>query len=244
MEPEFTAIGHDEVFRFTCDPEVVCFNACCHNLYQVLSPYDILRLKKFFGLSSKAFLDRYTCQAIGPETGLPVVSLKPDAANDMACPFLTPGGCGVYPERPASCRVYPLARAVTRCRETGQKKEHFALLKEAHCRGFDRGCSQSVKGWLADQALEVYNTMNDLLLDVIMLKNKHRPGPLNPAARRSFHMAMYDLDEFRDYLKKGGRSHHTSVDSFEAAGIDIDDDVELLKFGFHWIGKIFGGQKA
>lgn len=244
MESEFTAIGCEDEFHFTCDPEVSCFNACCRDLYQVLTPYDILRLKNFLGLKSGEFLEQYTNQAIGPETGLPVVSLRPVAGSDMACPFVTPDGCKVYPDRPSSCRIYPLARAVTRCRQTGRKTEHYALLKESHCCGFNRGNRQSVNAWLSDQALKVYNVMNDLFLEVITLKNMHRPGLLDMVAQRSFHTAMYDLDAFRDYLKKEGRSHHTSADSCEADIANIDDDVELLKFGYRWIGKILKGHSA
>ncbi|MGD9209882.1 MAG: YkgJ family cysteine cluster protein, partial [Desulfobacteraceae bacterium] len=207
MESKFTAISRDEKFQFTCDPKVSCFNACCHNLYQVLTPYDVLRLKSFLGLTSGEFIEKYTNQAIGPETGLPVVSLRPEPTRDMACPFVTAKGCVVYAARPASCRMYPLARAVTRCRETGRISEHYALLQEAHCCGFGRGRQQSVDQWLSDQILEDYNIMNDLFLEIITLKNRFKPGPLDLVSRQVFHMAMYDSDGFYEYLKQDDMSN-------------------------------------
>lgn len=242
MEPEFTAIGCEENFHFACHPEVSCFNACCHNLYQALTPYDVLRLKRFLGLDSGEFIKRFTLQSVGPETGLPVVSLRPVVDRDMACPFVTPDGCKVYPDRPSSCRIYPLARAVVRCRQTGKKTEHYALLKEAHCCGFNSSSRQSVNTWLADQALTVYNVMNDLFLDVITVKNRYRPGALDPVTQRCFHMAMYDLDAFRDDLKNGGRSCQTRMNSCKAADSGFDDDVELLKFGYRWISEVLKGK--
>ncbi len=243
MEPEFVAIGPDEEFYFSCDPEVSCFNACCRNLYQVLTPYDILRLKRTVGLSSGEFLREYTQQGIGPESGLPVVSLRPVPGEEMACPFVTPQGCRVYPDRPASCRIYPLARAVSRCRETGRLIEHYALLKESHCCGFNRGGSQSVKQWISTQELKNYHAMNDLMLEIIALKNKHRPGILDLVLQRYFQMALYDLDAFRKFIDADENPILTAMMSEEKLGSAVkgekeDDDVALLKLGFRWIAKL------
>ena len=120
-EPEMIPLAPDAAFRFACNPEVPCFNACCRDLHQTLTPYDILRLKRRLGMTSDRFLAAYTTRHIGPESGLPIVCLKPRAADHLACPFVSPEGCTVYPDRPASCRLYPLARAVSRSRHTGAR---------------------------------------------------------------------------------------------------------------------------
>jgi Fe-S-cluster containining protein len=241
MEPKFVAIDRDETFQFGCNPDVPCFNACCHDLYQVLTPYDVLRLKKCLDLDSSQFLKLYTHQAIGPETGMPVVSLRPDPLRDMACPFVTSAGCKVYPDRPGSCRMYPIARAVTRCRDTGRMSEHYALLRENHCRGFNCETRQTVDSWLSDQDLKIFNSMNDRLLKIINLKNRYRPGPLDLVAQRSFTMALYDLDGFRDHLKKNPKAIEMFTASFK--GRNMDDDVALLSFGFDWVETLFSEQK-
>ncbi|MBW2470259.1 MAG: YkgJ family cysteine cluster protein, partial [Deltaproteobacteria bacterium] len=129
MEDDLKPIEPDTPFRFECSPNVACFNECCRDLNQFLYPYDILRLKKRLALSSGDFLKRYTTQHIGPESGLPVVALKPADAERLTCPFVTPDGCRVYSDRPASCRMYPLARAISRNRKAGRVSEHFMLLK-------------------------------------------------------------------------------------------------------------------
>ena len=46
MDAPLTALGLDEAFRFACGPEVACFNDCCRDLFQALTPYDALRLKR------------------------------------------------------------------------------------------------------------------------------------------------------------------------------------------------------
>ena len=60
MENELTPLSADDAFTFGCNPGVACFNECCRDLNQFLTPYDILRLKNHLNLSSSAFLERYT----------------------------------------------------------------------------------------------------------------------------------------------------------------------------------------
>ena len=189
-----TALKRDQSFCFTCSPTVPCFNACCRDLNQILTPYDILCLKHHLAMTSTEFLSTYTETNIGPGSGLPVVSLRFGDADDLACPFVTSKGCRVYPARPASCRTYPLARGVARNRETGTVTEHWALIQESHCRGFAEGTSQTVDQWVQDQQIAEHNRMNDLMLELIYTKNRFRPGPLKPDEQRLVYAALYDLD--------------------------------------------------
>lgn len=240
MEAQMTPLLPGEQFCFACSPQVPCFNECCRDLNQYLTPYDILRLKKSLGLSSGDFLKRYTVQHTGPETGLPVVSLKQDQSETRACPFLRPEGCAVYADRPSSCRMYPLARALSRSRETGETTEHFALLREPHCQGFTDKGAISADAWVSQQGLKEYNAMNDRLMTLISLKNRLLPGPLEPHLAELFHLALYDLDSFRQAI----------FEQNLLAGIDVKaeildkikaDDVELLKLGLKWVRfKLFG----
>ena len=135
MDEPLSPLTSTEKFRFDCHPEVPCFNQCCRDLNQFLTPYDILRLKNHFKVTSKEFLDRYTVSHVGPETGLPIITLKTEKATGFACPFVEESGCGVYENRPSSCRMYPLARMVSRSRDTGQTSELYYLIEEAHCQG-------------------------------------------------------------------------------------------------------------
>ena len=239
MEPDLTPIQVNDVFRFACTPQVSCFNACCRDLNQMLTPYDILRLKNCLQMPSYQFLQGFTQQHDGPETGLPVITLKPQDTKDLLCPFVTSEGCRVYPDRPASCRIYPLARAITRDRASGSVKAHFALLKEAHCCGHQQDEVQTVQQWIANQELAEYNRHNDRLIEIIALKNQYKPGPLDLVSQRLFHLTMYDLDNFRDKLsKESWRSDgHLPEDLVSKA---MDDDLALLHIGYIWIAiKIF-----
>ena len=230
MEP----IGARDFFCFSCAPKVPCFNECCRDLNQILMPYDILRLKNRLGMSSGAFLDRYVSLATGPATGLPVAKLKPVDNVALACPFVTPEGCAVYEDRPSSCRLYPLARALSRSRETGKMTERFALIKESHCLGFENRKQRRPDEWIKSQGLLEYNTINDLLLEIISLKNMRRPGPLEIVPQKMFYMACYDIDSFRLFLFDKGEADRIKAPP-ELIEASKKDDAKLLQTGLLWL---------
>ena len=53
-------LGPDDKFQFNCHKGIACFNKCCQNIDIMLAPYDVLRLKKRLGISSRDFLDSFT----------------------------------------------------------------------------------------------------------------------------------------------------------------------------------------
>ncbi|MFH0789406.1 MAG: YkgJ family cysteine cluster protein, partial [Pseudomonadota bacterium] len=58
QEPFDTLEG--DSFSFACHPGVSCFTECCRDLNCVLTPYDLLRLKKSLGMTSSDLLDQFT----------------------------------------------------------------------------------------------------------------------------------------------------------------------------------------
>jgi len=227
----------DEQFRFACSPGVACFNACCRDLNQALYPYDILRLKKKLGLSSGEFLERYTTQHIGPGSGLPIVTLKPNDAKRLTCPFVSEKGCGVYSDRPASCRTYPLVRAISRCRKTDRISERFMLLQEPHCLGFNEPQKQTVRQWIEGQEIETHNSINDKLMQIIHLKNQVLPGPLDLKSRHLVYQALYDLDNFRNQIFGNKLLANFEVQAEKRAAAETDDTA-LLEVGMQWVKQV------
>jgi len=240
MDNNMTPLELSDTFKFSCSERVPCFNECCKDLNQFLTPYDILRLKNHLGLTSGLFLERYTAQHTGPESGLPIITLKTDYAREFKCPFVTSSGCSVYEDRPSSCRAYPLVRIASRSRETGKIIEQYMLLKEPHCLGFNQEQIQTVEEWVEDQGIRIYNQMNDMLMEIISLKNRLVPGQLDIKASFIFHMACYDLDKFRSHIFEKGILDDQNLDSGTLDAVK-NDDVELLKLGYKWIKhKLFG----
>ncbi|WP_419659490.1 hypothetical protein Dvar_83860 [Desulfosarcina variabilis str. Montpellier] len=244
MNDPISPLDKDQPFCFACSPQVACFNACCRDLNQVLSPYDVLCLKQHLNLSSADFLSTYTDAHTGPETGLPVVSLRFKADDDLACPFVTDAGCSVYPARPASCRTYPLARGVSRDRNTGRLTEHWAIIREPHCLGFNEQRSQTVAAWVADQEISTHNQMNDRMLELLSLKNRYRPGVLSPTDGNQVYTALYDLDTFRQTIFSNPDMAGISVNpqTIERAATH---DLDLLTVAMAWVGQtIFKGPET
>jgi len=237
VQADITPISLQETFCFTCHPKVPCFNECCRDLNQFLTPYDILRLKNHLGLSSGQFLKQYASQHVGPDSGLPIITLRPRDQKDLICPFVTPGGCRVYENRPSSCRTYPLMRGVARSRETGRMTEQFMVLKEPHCRGFDGGPTKTVQQWIDDQEIATYNEINDKLMPIISLKNRRMPGVLDIKARHLFFTALYDLDSFRSQIINNGLIADLQFDS-SLVDKALEDDLALLEVGMQWIQKV------
>jgi hypothetical protein len=111
------------------------------------------------------------------------------------------------------------------------------LLKEPHCLGFQAPKEQTVRQWVKDQDIADYNHMNDQLMDIISLKNRLRPGPLDLKTRRRFYRALYDLDDFRDQI-----FGHTLPDRFEVHPQKLiaaeTDDNALLEVGIEYVRKV------
>lgn len=238
-----TPIQRDKPFRFCCSPEVSCFNACCRDLNQFLTPYDIVRLKNHLGLSSDEFLARHTRWHVGPQTGLPIVTLKEGEPVNRTCRFLSDEGCSVYPHRPSSCRVYPLIRTVGIEPGTHQAKEAFMLLKEPHCKGFLETAEQTVVEWTENQGLAEYNHYNDELLTFINRKRRLRPGPLDDRNRQRVFRALYDLDALRKVIEEKGGLEGLQIDPDDLE-LALADDIALLRLGLRWLNVALFGTKS
>ncbi|MCP3874922.1 MAG: YkgJ family cysteine cluster protein [Desulfobacteraceae bacterium] len=233
MSEEMIPVHPDDLMKFDCNSKNECFNECCRDLNQALTPYDVLRLKNNLGILSQTFLKKYTSLHYGPESGLPVVEFKPNPQTGHACPFVTSKGCSVYEDRPGSCRMYPLARAIARSRENGEIAEYFALIEEPHCKGFGFETKQTIREWLKGQDVGKHNEQNDKLMELISLKNTILPGKLEGAQADQFYLALYDLDEFRHQIAQNDLLNGISAPQELIEEIKKDDEL-LLDFGIQW----------
>jgi len=172
----------EDTFRFECQR---C-GGCCFRCEIVLTPYDLLRLCEHLKLSTFDFIKRYGAVSVGPNSGLPVLSLDFEKAQrerggrpeDPSCPFLTFDGrmyaCGVYPAKPGCCRSYPLFRVAG---EDGIQ----LMLQEVTCPAAETDKEWTVAQWIEHEGLEEYHLANRLFMSqVVRLTRKSggRPWPL------------------------------------------------------------------
>ncbi|MEI8182186.1 MAG: YkgJ family cysteine cluster protein [Desulfomonile sp.] len=227
-------LSQSDTFQFSCGPNVPCFTECCGKLELLLTPYDLLRLRKRLGVSSSDFLDTYTNMRWKTAHGFPEVMMKMDPLTGNRCPFVTPKGCTVYEDRPGACRIYPLGRASTSSLSNGNHREFFFVVREDHCQGFAESSKWAVSEWLRDQGMEEYNTINDLLMELYVRKSRFKQILLGPQHIQMFLMACYNTDRFRDFL-----FNSTFLDKFQLESKLVDEirncDRKLLEFSFVWL---------
>jgi uncharacterized protein len=227
-------LSQDDTFQFACGPHVPCFTECCGKLELLITPYDLLRLRTKLGVASGEFLDTHSTIRWKTSHGLPEVMMKMDPDSNKRCPFVTPEGCSVYADRPGACRIYPLGRGSTKHPMDGSRREFYFVVREDHCRGFEQTREWKVKEWLADQGMEEYNRVNDLLMEFYVLALRSRKIQIGPQHVQMFMMACYNLERFRDFVFKSAFLERFEIDANVVKAIR-EDDVKLLEFAFEWL---------
>jgi Fe-S-cluster containining protein len=223
-----------DTFAFACGPEVPCFTECCRRLDLLVTPYDAMRLSKRLGMTAAEFLDEYTITRHKTPHGFPEVMMRMERSSEKTCPFVTPDGCSVYEDRPGACRIYPIGRASSKRAFDDGRREFFFTVKEEHCRGFEEKKEWTVEEWMADQGIEDYNRMNDLLMDLYVHKARRKGLKLGAKHMQMFMMACYNLERFRDFIFQSGFLKRFDIEQKLLESLRTDDE-ELLKFAFQWL---------
>ena len=230
-------------FPFDCHPQIDCFAVCCKDVDMYLYPYDILRMKNNLGIVSDKFLEKHTFSAVRDNPFFPSVMLKMTDQPQKPCPFLTAGGCGIYEDRPSSCRTYPLERGVARGLEHGSREDFYFLKRAPHCLGHQEKKEWAVEEWIADQQIEPYNKMNDLWVDIdtIFRTNPWGKGVAADKKLRMAFMACFNVDHFRNFILNSSFLSRLDLSKDHIEKM-TKDDTEAMKFGFKWVKFFLTGQ--
>jgi uncharacterized protein len=227
-------------FRFACYPEVACFNECCADLRLILTPYDILRMKRRLEISAGEFLEAYTAATAEEHSLFPMLRLRMLDGGRRPCPFVREEGCSIYEDRPGACRLYPLGRAASFASGRGAGQETYFLVEEAHCRGFQETREWTVGAWLEDQGVGLYNQMNQPWMEIVTSQHP-RIRETTEEKLRMFYMTSYNLDRFRDFVFRT-----RFLDSFSVPSDEVDrirrDEVSLMMLGMRWLRFVLFGE--
>lgn len=232
-------IAPDREFAFACHPDVPCFNACCGDLNLMLTPYDVLRLRRILDEPSNAFIQNRVDAALAPDTGLPLFRLRMCDDKRRSCPFVRAEGCSVYQDRPAACRTYPLGRA-TRPGPDGRVRERFFLVREPHCKGFAETRTWTPAAWLRDQGLEPYNEHNDRYMR-LLARIKDSGRPVDPRRANMAALALFQLDNFARFMQDTGLLDRLELDANRADRI-LADEEDRLAFAVDWLELVLFGE--
>ncbi len=235
----------DDQFTFHCGPHLDCFTKCCCDVSIVLTPYDILRLKKALRMDSSEFLEKHTLPIFSPPQKFPLAVLMMDPETKK-CPFVIEQGCKVYADRPWSCRMYPLGTAKPKNPTPADQPFHFVMREElchghGECQG--QGKTRSVREWIAEQGIEEYEMMGPSFQELVLHDFWTGEPTLTPAQAEMFYMACYDLDLFRRFVFESSFLGLIEVDEARVEALRSDDE-ELLEFALSWLRFSLFGEKT
>lgn len=234
-------LGLNSRFRFKCHKGVKCFTDCCRGIDIMLTPYDILVMRKKLDLTSEEFLAVFTTPQLLEKADLPVVTLKLLDDEKKSCPFVEDkDGCAIYEERPTTCRYYPLGvGSLSYSGEKGEKDEFFFTVKEAHCFGFEEEQKWTVAEWRSDQGIDLRDEINDGWMELIVRKKSLPPSMrLTRESKKVFFLVCYNIDKFREFVFNSSFLERFQVPQKRIEEIK-KDDVKLLQFGFGWLKASF-----
>jgi len=219
--------------KFSCHRGISCFTACCADLNLVLTPYDILRMKRRLRLPAGQFIEQYAQLHEGGESIFPLILLKMRDDEGRRCPLVSPQGCTIYEDRPGACRLYPLGRGAAAGLPGKEERELYFLVDESHCLGFREEREWTVEEWIQDQGVQLYNEMNRPWMEIVTSKNP-RLRELTEQKLGMFYMVSYNLDRFRDFVFQTKFLKVFDVPAEETEKV-ASDDAELMKLGMRWL---------
>jgi len=225
-----------ESFTFLCHDGLGCFTQCCRNLNLFLYPYDVLRLKNRLKISSEEFLDTYVNIVQRESNSFPDVLLRMAENDERTCPFLDESGCIVYPDRPDTCRTFPLEQGILFEGSSGRATDVYFFKPPDFCLGQHESQEWTTESWADDQEAVSYHTMTAKWSEVKALFQSDPWGPegLYGKKGKMAFMATYNLDKFRDFVFKSTFLKRYKVKSDILRRIR-EDDLALMKFGFGWV---------
>lgn len=189
--------ARQEPFGYICR---ACSRCCPHKIIQV-NPYEIARLARRLGLSTAAFRDRFT------DRGGAV--LKRDDKD--ACVFLTEDGCGVHPDRPLVCRLYPLGRS-----SMADGTEIWLRAERPEDSAGEMTVDGTIADWIAAQGALPYMQAADDYADWVRKAHATTEGLFDGPADLSLAGDLLDMD--------GAVSAYCA-----ALGIGEPDDIEARR---------------
>jgi len=233
----------DSKLKFRCHPGVSCFTECCGNIKIVLTPYDILRIRKRLNMDAPESLHTYTEPTYLEKTDFPGVVIK--LTEEGRCPFIKSKteGCMIYSDRPTACRYYPVGMANFHegAQEEQSSEEFYFVVKEPHCKGFEEEKTWTIREWRADQGVDQRDTMNKGWMELVMRRKSFGyQATLSEQAKRMFFMASTDLDRFRSFIFDSSFLKTYDVDQATLDKIR-DDEVELLLFSYKVLASMLFG---
>ena len=225
-----------DTFDFQCHSALACFNQCCRNLNLFLYPYDVLRLSRNLEISTDAFIDAYVDIVLREGYYFPEVLLRMADNEEKTCPFLTQSGCRVYPDRPDTCRTFPVEQGALFDAGTGRCTAVHFFRPPDFCLGQHESKQWTARTYAQDQEAERYHEMT---LRWAKIRRMFHDDPWSGQGRegakaKMAFMATYNLDRFREFILESSFLNRYWIKSTQKKKLRVSDKA-LLLFGFDWV---------
>jgi Fe-S-cluster containining protein len=171
-------IEDDDSFTFRCYPGIGCFNRCCRNL---------------------KFLDQYVDIVLRSKNYFPEVVLRISEDAEKTCPFLTQSGCSIYPDRPDTCRTFPVEQGVLFDADRKKDVPVYFFRPPDFCLGQHENTEWTISSWTGDQEAKQYHNMTIRWAEIKRMFQTDPwglEGPQGSKAKMTF-MAVYNVDRFQ-----------------------------------------------
>ncbi len=229
-------LSGEDTFDFRCHAGLSCFNQCCRNLNLFLYPYDVLRLSRYLEIGTDELIDRYVDVVLREGQYFPEVLLRMADNPERTCPFLTDPGCSVYPDRPDTCRTFPIEQGVRFDAESGRSTPVHFYRPPDFCMGRHESQQWTAQTWAQDQEAERYHEMTLRWAQIRRLFQSDpwgAEGPQGAKAKMAF-MATYNLDRFREFVFGSSFLKRYRIKPALSRRLRGNDRA-LLLFGFEWV---------
>jgi Fe-S-cluster containining protein len=215
--------GRKGAFRFECKG---C-GRCCREYMIVLTTYDILRLKRATGRTTRELIAGGTVRILrlsfkkafgfGPVADMldlvgvsrsdvvPVATLgfQRERSGGKACEFLTEPTdgrrlCSIYEDRPGMCRLHPLG-----CMTIGARRKWF--FRRPLCE-MDGGGEWTVEGWIKESRMRLFLAANARYLRWMreLLEGPEDLGEIPEEEWKALEAILFDFDSIeRDRRRIG-----------------------------------------
>jgi uncharacterized protein len=202
-------VNRNSQFSYLCN---AC-GLCCHDKVITLSPFDVLRLARAAGVSTREAIERFTIRRGS--------ILK--FTDGGACVALKGVHCSVHRGRPLACRLYPLG--IERIEEAGDEK--FVTLEPAKGSLGVYGVDGTVNNFIEAQGVGEYFeaiTRYASLLAVFRGRIAETVDFDRVEPREFWRIAV------REALAESTYSANSIIDAmFDVGGIAAADDAEIVE---------------
>lgn len=229
-------LAGDETFQFGCHNRLACFTQCCRDINIPLTPVDVLRLSRRLELDTGVFLARHALSPFSKDLNLPVHFLKMREDDPQKrCPFLDEEkGCGVYEDRPWSCRMYPVGLAMPPARAGETPEPLYFLFEDDFCDGGTVPREWTVDQWRKDQGILEVEELEAGYREIVSHPWFIGGRKLGPRRMEMFHTAFFDLDKFRRFLFDSSFLERIELEDGLVEKMKTDDEA-LLGFAPRWL---------